>query len=207
MVDCIIPAAGLSQRMGQWKPLLPLFNKTIIEWSVLNAITGGCRVILIIGSNGIHLEQLFKNNAFVTLIENTNYSEGLLTSIKCGLTAVKTDHFFVSLADMPFISPNIFIQLLRAKSNKVIFPSYKNKTGHPVLIPSRYINDINHFHSNQGLKPLLKKFDNDTIDVPSSGIHFDIDTQVEYKQAKLQAESFLKKNCFDDLTKRLYLFC
>jgi molybdenum cofactor cytidylyltransferase len=193
MIDCIIPAAGLSQRMGRWKPLLPLFNKTIIEWSVFNAIAGGCRVILITGSNGILLEQLFKNNALVTIIENTNYSEGLLTSIKCGLMAVKTDPFFVSLADMPFISPDIFKQLSKSKSNKVIFPSYQNKTGHPVLIPSRYINNIYQFQSNQGLKPLLLKFDNDTIDVPSSGIHFDIDTQVEYKQAKLQAGSFLKK--------------
>ncbi len=52
MIDCIIPAAGYSKRMGKWKPLLPLKNKTILDWSIDNAIKGGCRVILVTGFNG-----------------------------------------------------------------------------------------------------------------------------------------------------------
>jgi molybdenum cofactor cytidylyltransferase len=191
MIDCIIPAAGLSKRMGQWKPLLPLHNKTIIEWSISNAIAGGCRIILVTGRNAKQLQKFYKNNPAITLIENQNYSEGLLNSIKVGLSKVSTSHFFVSLADMPFILPDIYQKLLLMKSSKIIFPKYQEKMGHPVLIPTQYIERIIQFQNSTRLKPLLCQLPHQTIGIKSKGIHFDIDTQQDYHQALKQAEDFL----------------
>ena len=194
MIDCIIPAAGLSKRMLQWKPLLPLYHKTIIEWSVSNAIAGGCRVILVVGTNGKRLQQLFSNNDTLTIIENQNYQEGLLSSIKVGLSKVKTSHFFISLADMPFILPDIYQKLQKFKSTKVIFPIFQGKTGHPVLIPNVFTNKIHRFQNNNGLKPLLVKLPHQTVSISSQGVLIDIDTPENYDLAKSQAESFL--GCF-----------
>lgn len=33
-IDCIITAAGLSSRMGQWKMMLPLEQGTILDTSI-----------------------------------------------------------------------------------------------------------------------------------------------------------------------------
>jgi molybdenum cofactor cytidylyltransferase len=193
MIDCILPAAGLSQRMGRWKPLLPLFNKTIIEWSVFNAIAGGCKVILVTGPNTDQLQKIFKNNKLVTLIRNRSFSDGLITSIKTGLSVVKTDRFFVSLADMPFILPNIYQKISAYQSNVIVFPTYENKPGHPVLIPSDFINKIYQYQGNKGLKPLLLSLPHQFVEVSTQGIRFDIDTPEEYQKAILQAESILNK--------------
>lgn len=193
MIDCIIPAAGLSVRMGRWKPLLPLLNKTIIEWSISNAIAGGCRVILITGRNGKLLQEMFSNTNAVTIVENPNYSEGLLTSIKAGLPLVKSDHFFVSLADMPFILSDIYQKIGAYRSNVVVFPTYENKPGHPVLIPTIFIDKIYQYQSSKGLKPLLLNLPHQSVKVHAQGVHFDIDTLEEYQKALLQAETILNK--------------
>ena len=193
MIDCIIPAAGLSKRMPQWKPLLPLFNKTIIEWSVSNAIKGGCRVILVIGNNGKQLQQLFPENSSLTTIENPDYQDGLLSSIKTGLLKVKSSHFFISLADMPFILPNVYQQIGTYQSNSVVFPRYQNKTGHPVLIPADFIGKILQYQDSNSLKPLLLDLPHQLVEVQTNGIQFDIDTPDEYQKALAKAESILKK--------------
>ncbi len=36
-IDCIITAAGLSSRMGQWKMMLPWEQGTILDTSIKNA--------------------------------------------------------------------------------------------------------------------------------------------------------------------------
>ncbi|MBT4287156.1 MAG: NTP transferase domain-containing protein [Deltaproteobacteria bacterium] len=192
MIDCIIPAAGLSKRMPQWKPLLPLFNKTIIEWSVSNAIEGGCRVILVIGNNGERLQKLFPESTSLTLTKNLNYQDGMLSSIKTGLLNVKSDHFFISLADMPFILPDIYQQIGTYQSNDVVFPKYQNKTGHPVLIPAKFIGKILQYQDSNSLKPLLLKLPHQLVEVQTNGIQFDIDTPDEYQKALTKAESILK---------------
>lgn len=192
MIDCIIPAAGFSTRMGQWKPLLPLFTKTIIEWSIANAIAGGCRVILVVGLNGDLLYERFTNNSAVEIIENAEYANGMLSSIKTGITLVKTTHFFISLADMPFILADIYQKLQTYKSDQIIFPGRQKKLGHPVLIPYALAPKILQYQNSTQLKPLLKSLSHQCVDIDSPGIFFDIDTEDDYKQAKVLAENLLK---------------
>lgn len=194
MIDCIIPAAGLSERMGKWKLMLPLHNKSLIEWSISNAIAGGCRVILVTGKKANRLYELFSNTANVSLVENLHYSDGLLSSIKTGLPLVKSERFFISLADMPFILPNIYQQIAAHRSEVVIFPKYQNRFGHPVLIPTGFISKISQYQGNSGLKPLLLKLPHQSVEIQTSGVHFDIDTPDEYQKAILEAELVLKKD-------------
>ena len=51
-IDCIITAAGLSSRMGQWKMMLPWEQGTILDTSIKNALQFCSRIILVTGYRG-----------------------------------------------------------------------------------------------------------------------------------------------------------
>ena len=48
-IDCLIPAAGFSSRMGNWKLTLPYKGSTIIESSIANAMNVCDRAIVVTG--------------------------------------------------------------------------------------------------------------------------------------------------------------
>lgn len=47
-ICALIPAAGLSSRMGDFKPLLPFRGKTVIESSVESALSGGADSVTVV---------------------------------------------------------------------------------------------------------------------------------------------------------------
>lgn len=56
-IDCIITAAGLSSRMGQWKMMLPWEQGTILDTSIKNALQFCSRIILVTGYRGNELHE------------------------------------------------------------------------------------------------------------------------------------------------------
>ncbi len=56
-IDCIITAAGLSSRMGQWKMMLPRQQGTILDTSIKNALQFCSRIILVTGYRGNELHE------------------------------------------------------------------------------------------------------------------------------------------------------
>jgi len=69
MIDCLVPAAGLSERMGSWKPLLPFGDSTIVETVVANALAVCSRVILVVGYRGKDLGARFSTETHVIIVE------------------------------------------------------------------------------------------------------------------------------------------
>lgn len=54
----IVPAAGLSSRMGAFKPLLPFGSQTVIEASVENALSTAERAVIVLGRRGDEIRDL-----------------------------------------------------------------------------------------------------------------------------------------------------
>ena len=132
--DCIIPAAGASVRMGAWKPLLPFGGSTIIE-TVVAAALGACsRVVLVTGCRGGELAARFRSEARVIAIENPRWALGMFSSVQLGVSQVTTPWFFVTLGDMPWITPGTYEALGDAGAGAdVVFPVFGGRRGHPVL--------------------------------------------------------------------------
>ena len=85
-----------------------------------------------------------KRNIELTLIHNNNYEEGQYSSTLCGVSKVKEDEpFFISLADMPLISPSNYKKLLPCLNGYdvvrpfVVSKDGNKKPGHPVLLDHR----------------------------------------------------------------------
>ena len=112
-VSAIVLAAGYSSRMGKFKPLLPLGNKTIIERVVDLFLESGINDIrVVVGYRGGELLPLLKKMG-VSCITNEDFEQGMFSSVKAGVKSLDQDlrAFFLLPADIPFsISANIFLR-------------------------------------------------------------------------------------------------
>ena len=61
----LILVAGLSSRMGDFKPLLPLCGKTLIENTVDSMLRGGAeKIVVVTGYRGNEVEEILRNGCY-----------------------------------------------------------------------------------------------------------------------------------------------
>ncbi len=180
--DCIIPAAGLSERMGCWKLFLEYKGKTIIEHSIQNSMKNSSQLIISGGYRFADLRKKIESIENVLIVENKDYEQGMITSIKAALPFVKTDKFFIALSDMPLVPPEVFYKMSRIDFSHVLFPVYNGRRGHPVLVSSILKNEILNASPKTRMKDILGKFPVSEIEIGNSNILFDIDTQKDYQK-------------------------
>ncbi len=193
----LILAAGLSTRMGEFKPLLSLRGKTLIENSVESVLQGGAaQVVVVTGYRGRELERLLKRayGSQVRTVRNYDYAAtDMLHSIKIGCASLGRCHgFFLLPGDMPVVRQNTFHRLLSARdgSLQIIFPTLDGYRKHPPLVDARLIPEILAFRGDGGLRQFWQKHASliCTVPVEDEGVWVDLDTQEDYIHCKQQYE-------------------
>lgn len=58
-IRAVIPAAGISSRMGNFKPLLLLHGRTLIETSVSSLLKGGAETVTVV--TGYRADEIERN--------------------------------------------------------------------------------------------------------------------------------------------------
>ncbi|MEC6796418.1 NTP transferase domain-containing protein [Photobacterium sp. S4TG1] len=183
MVDCVIPAAGLSSRMGAWKPMLPYCGRTLLDISIEHALVCCSKVIVVAGYRSDELMRRYQHHPQILVVVNPDYQQGMLSSIQTGIKAVTSSRFFITHADMPCIDPHVFTQLLKASHTGVIFPGNQDQTGHPVFIDATLIPRILALPATAKMKQVLQTGEEQYLQLDaSSGIYHDIDTPEKYQQ-------------------------
>lgn len=192
-VYCIVLAAGMSTRMKQQKMLLPYEESTIVETVVSKAIASKAgKTLVVLGSNKAELqEKLYETKA--ELVENRNFADGMLSSVRCGINAISSSAgaAIILLGDQPMVKTEV-IDLLIAKyrksGGKIIVPTFAGKRGHPLLVDLKYRDEINQLDGGIGLRELLNNHPEEIVEleVISDEILKDIDTPDDYqKEIKL----------------------
>jgi molybdenum cofactor cytidylyltransferase len=187
-VCAIVLAAGASTRMKTQKMLLPFNGKTIIETVVENALKVTLNVVVVVGSHKEAVaEKLAGRN--ISIAENVNYLQGMLSSVICGLTAIpaKTQAVLLFLGDQPQV-PHAAAEMVcnewTASGCGIVIPAFSGRRGHPVLIETRYLPEILKLDPEKGLRQLMEQFKTDIfeVDCPYPEILRDIDTPEQYQQ-------------------------
>lgn len=183
---CIL-AAGFSSRMGKFKPLLPLGDKTVIERAIAVSKAAGIRHITVVTG--------YNREALLPVIEreeaeeafNDRFEEGMFTSIQAGLAAQppQLDGYFLMLVDCPLIERDV-LETLKENFEPDTFavPCYRGKKGHPLLIPACFRKEILDYQGKGGLKAITDRhFDNmKRVPVDMEGIVMDMDTPQAYQE-------------------------
>jgi len=183
----IILAAGESTRMRFPKMLLPFRGTTIIEQVIENVINSQVDdTVVVLGADGDEIKKVIDNWP-VRHCFNEFYKEGMLSSVKCGFRMLPRDFEAVLVfpGDQPLIKPEItdrLISAFRAKGKGILVPLYGNKRGHPLLISSRYREQVMSLDQEAGLRSLALKYPGDVLEVgtDSPDILKDIDNHEDY---------------------------
>lgn len=188
-IHAVLLAAGRSERMGRNNKLLlnadgiPLVRKSAIN--ILNSNVASMTVVTGFDENKI-VNALSGLN--VNFVKNINFREGLSSSLKAGLANITPtpSAVIICLADMPKIQPEHINRLLEnfdpLRGLEICIPTNNGKRGNPVLIGSRFFPHIFETSGDFGAKQVMKHHPDKVVEVEigTSDIHFDIDTQDEY---------------------------
>ncbi|MFA6850984.1 MAG: nucleotidyltransferase family protein [Selenomonadaceae bacterium] len=190
MIGAVIAAAGLSSRMGAFKPLLPYRGKTILATTIdkLHAV-GVKEIIIVVGHRHTDIEKYFTDDSMLKFVYNPYYRDkDMLFSLQYGIKSVKkSEAIFLMPADMPAIAIKTFSGIVDAWNSKkasVIIPCQNGRHKHPPLIGKQYFSSILSFQGEGGLHSILEKLQERTffMETIDDGLNFDVDTPDEYKK-------------------------
>lgn len=187
----LILAAGLSSRMGDFKPLMPFKGKVLIESTIDSMLAAGVKqIVIVLGYRGNDIESILRLHYGKEIIytRNPHYeTTDMLTSIKYGLRAMPCcKAFFLLPGDMPVVKKSTFLKLLKARPSgrpSVLFPTLGGYRKHPPLIDYRFRDLILEFEGEGGLRQIWKQQEDSVIQVPvdDDGVWIDLDTREDYE--------------------------
>lgn len=190
----VIPAAGLSTRMGAFKPLLPCGDSTVIETAIDSVLSYVATAAVVVGHQGDKLSEALSERFgdHLTIVTNPDYaSTDMLRSVQLGLWAIgECDAFFLLPADMPLIAPQVYDALTAAFDDTadVIYPVFDSRRGHPPLISGRLIPAIRRFDGDGGLRAILRNCAAKEVVISDEGILTDLDTPRDYEILRMKQQ-------------------
>ncbi|NCD11885.1 MAG: HD domain-containing protein [Epsilonproteobacteria bacterium] len=188
----LIVAAGYSSRMHDFKPLLPLGQKSALERLIQTYQAHGIEhIYVVIGyQKEVIIEALKDFN--VHIVYNEAYDTGMFSSIQKGLQAMheRVEAFYMHPVDIPLVKVETLERLYEAykcEGKGVIYPTFLGRKGHPPLIATKYKAQILSSNGEGGLKKVLEAFENDALHVKvcEQSILMDMDKKADYEALKV----------------------
>jgi len=197
-ISAIILAAGLSKRMGQFKPLMELGGQTIVERVVsLYRAVGLTDIGVVVGFREEEIKTALTSFG-VRFTANRDFEKGMYSSIVAGVRDLPDScrAFFVNPVDIPLVRISTVKALLRTyheRSAKIFYPWFNGRRGHPPLIDTDLSKEIITWHQDGGLRTFLETRKDLAINVPVSdeGVLLDLDTPEDHRflKARLREEA------------------
>ena len=187
-IAAIILAAGRSERMGAFKPLLPFGPKTVIETCIDNMRRGGVETIVVVRGLGPGAEKLqaHLHAANVAFAINPDPESEMSASIASGVRSLPEgiQAVVINPADHAAVPPEVIATLVSEWKNgaRLVKPTWNDRGGHPVLIDLSFRDELLNLSPAGG----LKMFFNQRLDhvrrvaVNSNCIARDMDTWDDY---------------------------
>ncbi|UAN45095.1 nucleotidyltransferase family protein [Serratia sp. JSRIV001] len=155
----VITAAGRGERFiqagGSGNKLNALLQgKTVFEHTLQQALASGLPVQVVTRPENLPVQQACAAHQVpCTLLA----SGGLGESIAAGVAATADwDGWLIHLADMPFVSPQIFVQVAAALSqHNIVRPSFQHQPGHPVGFTAILRKQLCALRGDNGARELL----------------------------------------------------
>jgi molybdenum cofactor cytidylyltransferase len=187
-VAAVVLAAGMSRRMGMAKQLLGIEGKTLLERTLDNVRAARVsEIVLVLGAEAEEIQRQLPAGDFRVVV-NSEYQQGMGTSLRCGLAAVSpsTQAALIVLADQPFVRPATLDRLIayHAESQaQIVLPLHRGFRGNPVLLDRSVFPEVMSLSGDVGCRAI---FGNHTdgihkLEVDDPGVLLDIDTEADLR--------------------------
>ncbi|GAB1410578.1 NTP transferase domain-containing protein [Desulfovibrionales bacterium] len=193
-LGAFVLAAGFSTRMGDFKPLMRLEGRTLVEWAIRAFHQAGLtQVFVVTGHRGDELDAEIRRCG-AQRIHNPDPGQGMFSSVRCVLQATHgLDGFFLLPVDIPLARPATIKALCAAwekcqAEHPVLYPSYQGQRGHPPLIPAWLVPAIAGHDGTGGLHTVLEQHLGQDVPVWDRGVLLDADTGSDFTLLQHKAE-------------------
>ena len=184
-VGAVIVAAGMSSRMGEFKPMLNIGSISIAQRIVATLHQAGIsKIVVITGFKAQQLERHLANRGLIFL-RNENYATThMFDSAAIGLRYLrdKCDRILFTPVDIPLFTALTVTSLLESDA-ELACPVCEGQKGHPLLIASSLVDTILSDGGEGGLQGAISRCGVEMRQIPveDPGILHDADTPADYE--------------------------
>ena len=180
----LILAAGVSSRMGAFKPLLPVDGQTMIRRVAdMMRRAGADPVVVVTGYRGEELERHLGGLGLRFVRNERYYDTQMLDSLLLGLERLpgEAERVLISPADIPLVERST-VEALLAAEGEFVRPVFHGTPGHPVVLSRSILPALRAYSGEGGLKGAVDALGISVTDVPveDQGTALDSDTRDEY---------------------------
>ena len=207
----LIVAAGMSSRMGDFKPMLNIGSISIAQRVVATFHQAGVdKIVMVTGYNAVSLERHLAGNGIVFLRNEQYETTQMFESACIGLSYLKDkcDRVLFNPVDIPLFT-SATVQALLDSDAQLACPVCGGVSGHPILIASSLIDAILADPGSDGLRAALERcgVDMALVSVEDRGILHDADTPEDYRALlKYHNEQLIRPQINVSLVRELPFF-
>ena len=186
----LITVAGLSSRMGEFKPLLPVGGVPLLEAGIRALRAGGVGPVYVVtGHRAADLRPLLARMDAVE-IHNPRYAEtDMFASVRLGLERAAADcgRLFLMPGDVALFraySVHAMDEAQREHDAGLVIPTCRETPGHPVLLGRDCIAHVLRHDGSMGLRGALDRYPGRRalLLLPDPGLLLDADTPEDYRR-------------------------
>ncbi|MFH0994751.1 MAG: NTP transferase domain-containing protein [Pseudomonadota bacterium] len=186
-LSAIILSAGLSSRLGDFKPLLPLGGELILERVIALYRSAGIQDIRVVAGYRAGDVMALAGRCGAKPVFNPDFAQGMFSSVISGVSDLSQDcaGFFIHPVDIPLVRRQTLIDLQNAFRHgkvSICYPTFLEARGHPPMISGIHIKALKTWTAQDGLREFLNGYEADAMSVPvvDRFILKDIDTPKDY---------------------------
>lgn len=192
----LILAGGESERMNFPKAYLLHCGETFLKRIVDGYYNVGIKNICVVLNENIcggeWIKYIDQVQSTAVIVRNPNPERGRFHSFKLGIKRMlEMECCFIQNIDNPFVNSNTIVNLLENRNSYgYTVPSYRGKTGHPIVISKNIIQHTNSImpDPNLNLRSVLSIFPRRKVDVDDEYILTNINTPDDYHRITEQRE-------------------
>ena len=188
----MILAAGASARLGKPKQLLQYNGKSLLQHVLSEAISSyASPVIVVLGANSdLISKEIDKTKVYI--IENTDWEEGMASSVRIGLSTLSEifpsgDAVIFMVCDQPYVSASLLNDLIntQVETGKLIVTcNYGDAIGPPALFHQSLFPELMQLKGDAGARKIIQQHSNEVATVLFTEGKIDIDTNDDYEALK-----------------------
>ena len=192
MIVAIVPAAGMSTRMGQNKLLLTFNGQSLIARAVDTLLASQVdQLVVVLGHEAEKVKAQLQGKPII-FVQNPDYREGMSTSIRAGLSAVPAEAqaIMIYLPDQPLLEAADVDLLIRAfaeakaSHKSFVVPFFRGQRGNPVVLDALFRGTILDVVGDVGCRRVIKRNPDRVLKVEMKTNHVvsDLDTLEDYER-------------------------